>query len=960
MFTKSKTHGVIFLSAFLAVLFFVSTSIVFADDTLPPKIISISPTAVNRGNIVEVIGENFGGVYTGEVVIDSNRITDIEDWSDTKIRVAVRGFTGTGDLPFFIRSNHGGTGNLVDSNTVSLRVLQKSPKILSITPSKITPQGTTVEITGENFGATQATYGGKLFDIEYQGTHQILSWSDTRIRAIYNLELGSSYANIRWGGSYYPPSSYLQVRVKCLDAICNNYESGLGLANRPVDEYWSEGDMLSRVLIEAPICTSWTYSAWSTCSTNGQQARSVISASPISCDGGNPILSQSCTPPPPPPAPYVCYPNCDATVCVNDSCNQYGYMKAAVGDKISIVHRDLKLAKKITIGNVAIDSWNFKDDILEFFLPDNIKTGGVFVNVYHSDGNLISGGTLTVYLKSTLPPPSSCTADTWTCDAWSSCSLSGVQNRSCTKIFDCPTATTQSPLTSQSCAPPPKPITPTQPTCDADTWACDNWNSCSLSGIQNRSCRKTFDCSSVEIAPPSISEYCIPPNLEKYQVSPADQRVVNQSNIIKATVNLWCLQVNEKFYSVGSGTIIDPNGTILTNKHVVADTIGCRVGFVESYKDEPYFGDRHIADIIKTSTSADIAILKLRNPSKKILTYIDITKGSNDALSLEDKIITYGYPTAFGTKITSTRGDFSGVKGDFLKTTAIIDKGNSGGGAYLQNGTFIGMPTKIFPGTFNVLGGILSINKIKSWFSNAPVAYNNESNNKYSRVSSTLENIDLKKLGTLKLFISDTDAEGNNITPVIAPTTNQNAQKTTEQPKINQTQKESIIEPTDTNQKVNPEQNNLASPEKENDSSIKMPEQRKSIVANAIKEMIKVAESNGVIGQEIKTIAQTQTQNQEKLEIGIQKTKSRSGFAKFFIGPNYGEIKKSQKLLEQSKEQIQELNKLRTQIINQGDQLQIVEQVQLLEQANQQIENSLNEAQKGFSLFGWMFRLFIE
>lgn len=704
------------------------------------------------------------------------------------------------------------------------------------------------------------------------------------------------------------------------------------------------------IAVESPTCTSWTYSDWSSCSASGSQTRSIISSSPSSCTGGSPVINQSCTYTPPvpsctatswscgswgtcsqngsqsricdknincqggvsspstsqsctpPPSKYVCYPNCDARVCVNDSCNQSGYMKATVGDKISIVHRDLKLAKKITIGSATIDSWNFKDDILEFFLPDNIKTGGVFVNVYHSDGNLIADGTLTVYLKSTLPPQPSCTADTWTCGAWGTCSPSGVESRSC---------------------------------------------------------NKTFDCSSVETAPPSISQYCTPPNLEKYQISPADQQVVNQNNIIKATVNLWCLQTNEKWYSIGSGTIIDPNGTILTNKHVVADTVGCRVGFVESYKDEPYFGDRQIADIIKTSTNADIAVLKLRNPSSKILTYIDITRGSSDGLSLEDKIITYGYPTAFGTKITSTRGDFSGVEGDFLKTTAIIDKGNSGGGAYLQDGTFIGMPTKVFSGTFNVLGGILSVNKIKSWISGTPLAYNNESYNEYSRVSSVLENVDLKKLGTLKLFISDTDTKGNNITPVIAPTTNQKTQEATEQPQNNKTQKEStIIESTDTSQKINPEQNNSTSSEKGNDPSIKISEQRSSVVAGAVQEILQVAERDSGVGQQIKTIAQTQTQNQGELETSLQKVQSRGGLAKFFVGPDYGEINNTKKLLEQNREQIKQLDQVKSKLVNQSDQQKLTEQVQLFEGTNQQIETSLNEAQKGFSLLGWMFRLF--
>ena len=127
-FKKYSGIAVLLLTIVASFVFTVPTLTVLADNTLPPKIISISPTAVNRDNIVEVIGENFGGVYTGEVVINGSRITDVEDWSDTKIRVAARGFTGTGDLPLFIRANQGGDGNLVDSNTISLRVLQKVRK----------------------------------------------------------------------------------------------------------------------------------------------------------------------------------------------------------------------------------------------------------------------------------------------------------------------------------------------------------------------------------------------------------------------------------------------------------------------------------------------------------------------------------------------------------------------------------------------------------------------------------------------------------------------------------------------------------------------------------------------------------------------------------------------------------------------------------------------------------------
>jgi len=211
--------------------------------------------------------------------------------------------------------------------------------------------------------------------------------------------------------------------------------------------------------------------------------------------------------------------------------------------------------------------------------------------------------------------------------------------------------------------------------------------------------------------------------------------------------------------SQGSGTVISSSGTILTNKHVIDGTVGCLVGFIDDYDDEPYFGDRQIADIDKISTDADIAILKLRNPNDKTIASIDITKGNSNTLRLGDTITTYGYPAMFGRKLTYTSGDFSGVDGDYLKTTAIIEYGNSGGGAYLKNGTFIGMPTAVVKGELNSIGFVLSINKINSWLDNSTLTYGDKSNNNYSRVSSILDDFDLSTLDSLDLFIPEEDAD---------------------------------------------------------------------------------------------------------------------------------------------------------------------------------------------------------
>lgn len=135
-------------------------------------------------------------------------------------------------------------------------------------------------------------------------------------------------------------------------------------------------------------------------------------------------------------------------------------------------------------------------------------------------------------------------------------------------------------------------------------------------------------------------------------------------------------------------------------------------------------------------------------------------------------------------------------------------------------------------------------------------------------------------------------------------------------------------------------------------------EQRRSQVANAVQEMLQVAERNGGVGEQVRVIAQAQNQNQEKIENGLQKVQNRSGLIKFFAGPDYAEIDNIQRIMEQNRFQIQQLNKIKDQLVSQEDQQAIIEQVQLLEQANLMVENILDNSRKGFSLFGWLFRMF--
>ncbi|MDO8425593.1 MAG: serine protease [bacterium] len=268
--------------------------------------------------------------------------------------------------------------------------------------------------------------------------------------------------------------------------------------------------------------------------------------------------------------------------------------------------------------------------------------------------------------------------------------------------------------------------------------------------------------------------------------------MTGQDTIVKATVKLLC-PVNYRQASQGSGTVIDSSGAILTNKHVVAGTLGCLVGFINDFNDEPYFGERHIADIVRVSPSQDVALLKLRNPQNRPLSSIDVARGNKNP-RLGSDIAAYGFPAKFGTKLTYTSGDFSGTDGAYLKTTTILEHGNSGGGAYLRDGSYIGIPSAVVKGELNALGYILSINTINAWTNNAPLAQGDTMNNRYSRVS-VLEDIDLNKLDSLELFIPKTNKSGDLVGPPPArelpPVTDTENVRTQQQP--NSAPEESIV-----------------------------------------------------------------------------------------------------------------------------------------------------------------------
>jgi len=84
--------------------------------------------------------------------------------------------------------------------------------------------------------------------------------------------------------------------------------------------------------------------------------------------------------------------------------------------------------------------------------------------------------------------------------------------------------------------------------------------------------------------------------------------------------------------------------------------------------------------------------------------------------------------------------------------------------------------------------------------------------------------------------------------------------------------------------------------------------QRRSQVANAVQAMVHVAERNGGVGEQIRTIAQEQNRLQEEAEDSLKQAKNRSRFTRFFIGSNYGQLKEVEERLEMHNEKLEELS----------------------------------------------------
>jgi serine protease Do len=162
--------------------------------------------------------------------------------------------------------------------------------------------------------------------------------------------------------------------------------------------------------------------------------------------------------------------------------------------------------------------------------------------------------------------------------------------------------------------------------------------------------------------------------------------------------------------SLGSGFIINSEGFIITNNHVVAEADEVVVILEE--------GDEYPAKVLGTDEKTDIALIKIE-PKNGLPT---CKLGDSDKARVGDWVLAIGNPFGLGHTVTagiiSAKGRElgAGAYDDFIQTDAAINPGNSGGPLFDTAGNVVGINSAIYSrsGGNQGIGFAIPINLAKS------------------------------------------------------------------------------------------------------------------------------------------------------------------------------------------------------------------------------------------------------
>lgn len=157
----------------------------------------------------------------------------------------------------------------------------------------------------------------------------------------------------------------------------------------------------------------------------------------------------------------------------------------------------------------------------------------------------------------------------------------------------------------------------------------------------------------------------------------------------------------------GSGTVLTPDGLILTNAHVVVGADALVISLI-SRTDRPPI-PTYYAEPSEVNSVLDLALIQITtdldgNPLERTaLSLPRVPRGDSDVVHLGEDIHVFGYPGVGGETLTFTEGSVSGFESEdlgsgelervWIKTDAEIAPGNSGGTAVDEHGLLVGIPT---------------------------------------------------------------------------------------------------------------------------------------------------------------------------------------------------------------------------------------------------------------------------
>lgn len=149
----------------------------------------------------------------------------------------------------------------------------------------------------------------------------------------------------------------------------------------------------------------------------------------------------------------------------------------------------------------------------------------------------------------------------------------------------------------------------------------------------------------------------------------------------------------QKSQSMGSGFIVDPDGYIVTNAHVIGD------GKYENITVSLIDGSTEVGEVLWYDTTLDLAVVKI---NKTGLPAVEL--GDSDTLMVGEPSVAIGNPMTLDLERTVTQGIISGLNRSIafedgtvieplIQTDASINSGNSGGPLFNAKGQVIGINT---------------------------------------------------------------------------------------------------------------------------------------------------------------------------------------------------------------------------------------------------------------------------